>query len=504
VQGAAWLTLGGVDNEYELYVNGQKAAHHGSRENDLHGKTTTTDIWSYLKPGGGNVVCVRVCNFSGLGGISSVPVLISNQKVERESIAFNFGDKKFASACMGMLNNMGLDFWWIDGEAAGMEGLNAQMWTNRVYYDYAEKNTGKRAFVFSRYGGPGSHRYPAYFTGDCYSTWEVLKYQVPYTAKSGNVLMPFVTHDTGGFIGRLDDNFELYARWVEFCALSPILRLHSIHENPIEGNVRLPWNYGQKGIELCRKYFQLRYSLMPYMYTYCRIANETGLPLVRPMYLEHPEMKEAYEYEHQYYFGRELLVAPVVNKGDADGQAVVKVYLPAGKWLDYFNGGEYEGGRVIEYKCPLNDVPLFVKAGAIIPMQEKMAYSSEKKVDPLIVNVYAGDGGKFDLYEDDGESLDYRDGEYAWTPMSFENNGKCQIKIGPAKGKFKGQLRKRGYIIKLHDTAKPKSVKADGSEIAEGGSEKEQGWTWDEKARTVIIKLNARPVSKAVNINIEK
>jgi alpha-glucosidase (family GH31 glycosyl hydrolase) len=435
----------------------------------------------------------------------SVPATNSENKTE-PNVPFNLADNKVADVFMDLHNSMvddGTDFWWIDGASAKMEGLDDQMWTNRVYYDLTQQHTNKRGFIFSRYGGPGSHRYPACFTGDCYSNWKVLEYEIPYTTKAGNVLIPYVTHDIGGFWGKLTDEYELYARWVQFGALSPMLRLHSSTENP-EENARLPWNYGQKGIDLCRKFFQLRYSLIPYIYTYTRAAYETGLPIVRPLYLQYPQLEDAYKYEHEYLFGEELLVAPVVQPGDKDGIAVKTVYFPPGKWFDYFTADAYEGNQTIDYKCPLDRMPIFVKAGAIIPMQSDMAYTNEKTTDPLIINIYGGDNGSFNLYEDDGDSLDYSVGKFGLTPITFtEDKGNYQISIGRTEGKFKGQLEKRGYVVKLHNLSMPKTIKVNDSLLTQKQKDlKGEGWLSDERENIVIIELDRKSIRKSVKLTI--
>lgn len=497
------ITFGGVDDEYDLYANGSFVVHYGAPGQSYYERLSSTDITSHVRPGERNLICLRVLDWGHYGGITRWPVAISNEAVKLSSVYFNLANKREAEVYMALHNaiiDQGVDFWWIDGDSAWMDGLNSQMWTNHVYYDSQEKHTGKRSFIFSRYGGPGSHRYPAFFTGDCYSNWKVLAYEIPYTLKAGNALIPYVTHDIGGFIGTLKDDFELYARWVQFGALSPILRLHSAHENPDEGNARLPWNYGRRGIELAGKFFRLRYSLIPYLYTYCRAAFDTGLPLARPLYLEYPDLEAAYEHFDEYLLGREMLVAPITSPG-RNGVAARDVYLPPGKWTDYFTGRRYDGARTIRYECPLDRMPIFVRDGAIIPMQPDMAFTAQAPLDPLILDVYAGKPAAFDLYEDDGLSLDYRRGKCAWTPIRLERDGAAawRIRIGPARGAFKGQVAVRRHVIKLHCARKPQHVTADGSKLEEKPSAW-PGWEWDPTRNQATIRLKAVPVRRAVEV----
>ncbi len=156
-----------------------------------------------------------------LGGFTRLPIAIDSQVVAGWGANFNLAQKDQADLWVhyhNQLTDQGVDFWWIDGECAQMDGLNSELWTCKVYYDGQEKHTGQRSFIFSRYGGPGSHRYPGFFTGDNYSNWHVLASEIPFTLKAGNAFSPYVTHDISGFCGTLADNFELYARWVQFGA----------------------------------------------------------------------------------------------------------------------------------------------------------------------------------------------------------------------------------------------------------------------------------------------
>ena len=183
-------------------------------------------------------------------GILRGPVALRNVRPPPR-IYLNLADRRQAQISMRDLHEplirQGMDFWWVDGGggAAEMPGLDPQLWTNKVFYDAAGRQTGQRAFILSRYGGWGSERYPGFFTGDAYSEWRVLAYEVAYTARGGNVLVPYISNDIGGFHGAKIP-FDLYARWLEFGTFSPILRMHAAHENPLEGNTRMPWVYGPK------------------------------------------------------------------------------------------------------------------------------------------------------------------------------------------------------------------------------------------------------------------
>ncbi|MGH8132462.1 MAG: TIM-barrel domain-containing protein, partial [Steroidobacteraceae bacterium] len=334
-----YLYLGEVGKSYRIFVNGKEAAH-----SQVHWpqRLTYTDIAAYVRAGRQNEIDLRVQPGERGGGLLLGPVALRDVEPPRR-IYFNLSNQQQAGIFMrdlhGPLMQEGADFWWVDGGsgAVDMPGLNKQLWTNKVFFDYTQQHGGRRGFILGRYGDWGSERYPAFFTGDTYSQWPVLAYEVAFTARGGNVLIPYISHDIGGFHGKKID-FDLYARWIEFGAFSPILRMHSAHENPREGNLRMPWTYGDEGIALMKKYFTLRTQLIPYLYTYTWLAHRDSIPILRPLYLEYPQLEQAYRHSHEYFFGDEMLVAPVL---DPSGHRTV--YLPPGRWIDFFSGRHYAG-----------------------------------------------------------------------------------------------------------------------------------------------------------------
>jgi hypothetical protein len=326
---------------------------------------------------------------------------------------------------------------------------------------------------------------------------------IPFNVQSSNMLVDYPIDLSVGFIAEAVDS-ELYQRWVEFSAFSPVFWWHGWQ------GLRFPWEYGDQSLRTARKFLQLRYRLLPYMYTYTRLAHDTGLPLVRGMYLDYPNQEGSYTYRHQYMFGQELLAAPVSEPGY--GKPVLKdVYLPAGeKWFDFFTGKIYDGGQAISYLCPLERMPLFVRAGSILPMAPDMEYSDQRPVDPLIVDVYAGKPVSFRLYEDDGTSLDYRHGAYAWTPLALTvgAGGEHGIEIGPSEGQYNGQAKSRRYEVRVYGLLKPESVKLNGRELREGRPEECGegcgGWVWDEQKRVTTIRVTqAMPVNEKVTVSLE-
>ena len=486
-----YLYLSRQARDYRLYVDGQEAGHSHVR---WPRRLTFADITPYAHAGQTIEIALRIePNEYGNGFLGGLTAIRDVEPPPR--IHFDLSNQRQAEVSMrqlhGPLLQQGVAFWWVDGGsgAANMPGLDPQLWTNRVFYDYAQEETGKRGFILSRYGGWGSERYPAYFTGDTYSEWPVLAYEVAYSVRGGNVLIPYISHDIGGFHGG-KIGFDLYARWIEFGAFSPLLRLHSAHENPREGNLRMPWTYGKRGMALAKKYFTLHTQLIPYTYTYTWIAHEKALPILRPLYLQNPDSAEAYQHPHEYFYGNEMLVAPVL---DASGRRTV--WLPPGEWIGFFDGKHYDGGRSLTARYATDETPVFVRDGAIIPEQPAdFAWSNAKPLDHLIVNVYGSGNGQFDLYEDDGISLDYEKHRYALTPMRYadEGNGIHRIVIGATSGSFEGQVRQRSYDVQIHGVDQPASVSVDGANVAH--------WSWNAAGATATIPVSTHSIRDRVTI----
>ena len=359
-----------------------------------------------------------------------------------KEIPHDIANQKYAGLFMDLLHKpdleRGMAFWWQDGAAgASMEGLDPYLWTRHIEYQGSERITGRRTTAFCRLGSCwGSHRYGIYFTGDLHGVWESLPVLIPATVRGGNQLTPYMNNLCAG-VFVVDLPAELYQRWVQFSSFSPLIWFHGFW------GLRLPWEYGSQSVENYRKFVGLRYALLPYIYTCSRVAHDTGLPLVRGTYLEYPDQEPAYTFQQQYLFGEDLLVAPITAPGEGK-PARKEVFLPAGQdWFDFFTGDFYAGGQTIVHECPLDRMPLFVRAGSILPMAPAMDYSDQKPVDPLTLDVYAGPrAAEFDLYEDDGTSLDYRAGAYARTLLRFtpESGRELYAAHRPGPGQVQGTV----------------------------------------------------------------
>jgi alpha-glucosidase (family GH31 glycosyl hydrolase) len=235
-----------------------------------------------------------------------------------------------------------------------------------------------------------------------------------------------------------------------------------------------------------RTYFTLRTRLLPYIYTYAWQAHRRSLPLLRPLYLEWPDLDEAYRHFHEYGFGEEMLVAPVL---EADGKRTI--YLPPGRWMDFFSGRSYRGDSTFTAHYAVAATPVFVRAGAIIPQQA--AASEQAGRDDLTVNVYGDGNSRFDLYEDDGISLDYERGAYALTPMTYHTSGAGhRLVIGPTTGSFAGQRQARPYGVRIHAARRPASITVDGKRSAQ--------WHWDAHDSTAYLVLPVASIRQSVAV----
>ena len=491
---AVYLYFGQVASAYRLFVNGREVQHSHVQ---WPRRLTYADVTSALHPGQRNVIALRVVAPrppppAAPAGILRGPIALRNV-VPPPRIYLDLADRRQAEISMSDLHapliRQGMDFWWVDGGggAAQMAGLDPQLWTNEVFYEATERQTHRRAFILSRYGGWGSERYPGFFTGDAYSEWRVLAYEVAYTARGGNVLVPYISNDIGGFHGAKIP-FDLYARWIEFGTFSPILRMHSAHANPLEGNTRMPWVYGPKGVALMRKYFTLRTRLIPYIYSYSWQAHERSLPILRPLYLEWPDLGEAYRHFHEYYFGAEMLVAPVLQAG---GERAV--YLPPGHWMDFFTGKRYRGNTTLTARYAVDATPVFVREGAIVPEQAVGRDQWDTAPRNLTVDIYGDGNSRFDLYEDDGVSLDYQRGGYALTPMTYRTSGDShRLVLGPTTGSFRRQTEERAYELRIHAAHRPASISLDGKPLAD--------WRWDARNSTADLMLPVASIRQALTV----
>lgn len=240
---------------------------------------------------------------------------------------------------------------------------------------------------------------------------------------------------------------DLYARWVQFGAFQPIDRLHSNHSD------RLPWQYGTAARRSADTFLNLRENLLPYTYTLAEEANRTGVPIVRPTYLEYPDEPQAYAAaDSEYFYGSEVLVAPVTTPGSS---ATTSVWLPPGQWTNYFTGETYTGGGTQEVTTDLNSMPVFIKAGGILPTRTHDVSSNDHNpLTDITLTVAAGASGSFSLYEDDGSTEQKK--RSATTTIRYRQNGSHRtLSILPARGSFPGQVESRRWTLSPWELTHP-------------------------------------------------
>ncbi len=402
------------------------------------------------------------------------------------------------------LCNQGVDSWWLDliepeGEppqAVYAKGKSADIHNTfpllnyKSYFDYERARVPDgRPVILGRAASAGTQRYSGIvWTGDIASDWPTFQAHVPEAQNSGMSGLPYWTSDSGGFLNgflendRFGAHAELYERWFEFAAFSPIMRAHKA--GPSE-----PYEFGPDVEATAKKYAQLRYRLLPYIYTAARETATSGLPMLRPLILEYQNDAGSANAKTQFMFGPNLMVAPVIWANATSR----RVYFPPGKWISYDEGFEIAGGATIGVSAPRNRLPLFVRAGAILPTAPDMMFSGEKPWDPITLDVWPSGTSNGSLYQDDNNSQAFTRGESTTTTFScVEQAGKSvAFTIKPSNAKF-GPKR---WIAKFHLTSIPTAVKLDGKPLAKAAA-KSAGWAFDAKTGTLTVNL---PGAKAAH-----
>jgi alpha-glucosidase (family GH31 glycosyl hydrolase) len=375
-----------------------------------------------------------------------------------EIIPFDASDKHYLDTFYQYthlpLMQQGVDFWWLDfgkPKVIKIPELDGLALLNQYNFKVTGED-GKRGQSFSRWAGWGDHRNPIHFSGDADSGWKMLEFEVPFTSTSGNSGLFFWSHDTGGYRG--GRNEESYTRWTQFSALSATLRSHAAGNPSMD---RRPWKWPSWATDSMRRSFHLRATLIPYVYTSAEQAVRDSIPFVRPVYIDHPTEEAAYHNGQEYYFGDNMLVAPIVAPGAGLNRVGWQhVWFPDGTWYQYFTGEKYTGQSNVLVAADINEFPLFVRAGVPLPEQPYNERPTSAPLDNLVLRCFPGSDGKpgvSQLYEDDGISNDYKSGSFATTELSYSRHGdKITVRIAPAKGTFHGQLPSRAYTILLPDT----------------------------------------------------
>ena len=392
----------------------------------------------------------------------------------------------------------GVDFWWIDwqqGSNCKIEGLDP-LWIFNHYHYLDNKRNGKRPMIFSRYSGPGSHRYPIGFSGDTWTTWSSLDFQPYFTASASNIGYGWWSHDIGGHMGGVK-NDEMATRWMQSGLYSPILRLHS---SCSEFNGKEPWRYKKEAELAMGAALRQRHQMIPYLYTMNYRAYKEDLPLVLPMYYEYPENMEAYRAKNQFFFGSELIVASITTpRIEGLNVAGINVWLPEGTWYDIHTGTIYDGGRFLYMYRDLQSVPVLAKAGAILPFTDEISgIEASKNPSSLHVKVYAGADGSFELYEDDNESCSYETGDCVTTSFTYKETNHAELIISPANGNRSLIPQMRSYLIEFTGISKDShvTVSVDGDQITSASS-------YDERKQAVLVEVSDISVTKEIKFMID-
>jgi alpha-glucosidase (family GH31 glycosyl hydrolase) len=424
----------------------------------------------------------------------------------------------------------GVDFWWFDwcceGTRVSVPGLTADTFLNEAYAA-EHRRMGSRWPAFSRIGsargswGPrpeageglvgqgafAEHRASLHFTGDTCSTWELIRFAAEFTAAEGaGVGMPYVSHDIGSFHGLREAGEgcniapftpvlpdDMYVRWVQLGVFQPLLRLHSQHGQ------RLPWEYTGEAAVVAADFLRLRERLVPYLYTLARAAHDTGLPMVRALYLQWPEQEDAYAVDANFTLGDGLFVATVAAPGPAP---TMEFWLPPGQWYDFWSGAPVTGGTTIVRDVALADYPVYARAGTILPTQPDLLTSSTGPQDELTLHVWAGADGAFDLYEDDGSGFDYERGRFQFTPVRYtEGEGCTEVVIGPASGRtFTGALSSRSWHVRVVGVTEPTRVRVGSMDAPRDGTT--LGYTYDASTQTLTVHTGSHVTASELRVQV--
>ncbi|RCI14535.1 hypothetical protein L249_6589 [Ophiocordyceps polyrhachis-furcata BCC 54312] len=356
-----------------------------------------------------------------------------------KTIPFDIANRTFLDAyfdpLLQTLRNDGVDFWWVDwqqGTQSTLPGIDPLPMLN--HFHYAKWTGSGRPMLLSRYAGPGAHRYPIGFSGDTVVSWESLDFQPEFTATASNIGFGHWSHDIGGhMLGSRDDH--LTTRWVQFGVFSPVFRLHSTKNRWV---CKEPWKLPQGPREVVVSFMQLRHRLIPYLHTMnARAADPlNGEPLIQPLYWDFPEREEAYMFRNEYWFGSQMLVAPITSPTSRESTHLgsTRAWLPPGRYVDFFLGAVYDGNRTIWLSRTLDKMPVFLREGAIVPLDGDLEPSNggenPAKVEVVVV---VGADGRFELLEERQGKESNSKPDWAKTPIVFDQ-AQGRVTIGPTEG----------------------------------------------------------------------
>jgi alpha-D-xyloside xylohydrolase len=361
------------------------------------------------------------------------------------------------------LFKIGADAWWLDTTEPETEGRETNLLvtnkvaigngaryanefplltTTAVYQGQREASDKKRVFILSRSAYAGAQRNAVTtWSGDVDPNWETFRRQIPAGLNYSLSGLPYWTTDIGGFVSANPDDpayRELFVRWFEFGTFCPIFRVHGTRTT----NQNELWSYGPEAQKTLVAYDNLRYRLMPYIYSLAWKITSEGYTIMRPLVMDFREDSRAQNTGDQFLFGPAILVNPVTEPGATTRH----LYLPAAKWYDFWTGGTVQGGRALDAPSPIDRMPLYVRAGSILPLGPDVEYAAEKSGNPIEVRVYRGANGTFTLYEDENDTYSYEKGAYSTILFSWDE-ATHTLTIGDRTGSFPGMIGTRAFRV---------------------------------------------------------
>lgn len=417
---------------------------------------------------------------------------------DSSKVSWTGSDKRVMNAMLEcMLHPMqqqGVDFWWLDWQQhlndPVLKRLDNTWWINHLFFTDMQREGRRRPMLYHRWGGLGNHRYQVGFSGDAVISWKSLDYQPYFTSTASNVLYGYWSHDIGGHLTtHTGIDPEMYARWLQFGAYSPVMRTHSSKDARLN---KEPWVFDDEWRDIIRATVRERYAMVPYIYSMARCATDTGVSLCRPLYYDWPEAPEAYTAKSQYMFGDNMLIAPVTVPADSTGYATVAVWLPEGEWYEVPTGTLLQGGRSHERRFAASEYGVYVKAGSVLPSYAPGVMRLNACDHPMVLTVYPGAAdGHFTLYEDAGDSPDYAR-SFATTAITSHRSGtELRVDIAPRSGSYEGMPARRGFTLRVPASQVPEAVTVDGREAE---------WSYDGDDFAVVVPLGERDCAAPAEI----
>ena len=396
------------------------------------------------------------------------------------------------------------------------KGYQFSLDANKSAYDGILNNSDGRPFIWTVMGWAGTQRYAVTWTGDQSASWDYIRWHVPTLIGSGLSGQAYATGDVDAIFG---GSPETYTRDLQWKSFTPVLMGMS---GWAAAERKHPWWFAEPYVSINRRYLKLKMRLTPYMYTLMREAEQSGAPLVRGLMWDYPNDPAAYTeaYKYQYMLGRDLLVAPVYRSQAVSQGWRRGIHLPEGQWFEYWDGRQATAGkegRDIDLAVTLDKLPVFVRAGAILPMYPEMLYDGEKPKDVLTLDLYPHGASEYTLYEDDGNTRRYQDG--AFSQQTIRMNASADgvtVDVAPVSGSYDKQLPRRAYALRMLARQRPAAVSVTAAAGASGSvlspladraafDAAKEGWYFDavERQGTLHVKTASQDIRQPLRVSVQ-